>query len=238
MIPILKNNSTAAPAVSHPHPNSTQARIARALEEFPGQDPHFLPQGPSASESRTWFRDIVNRFWTDGYRCMSRQHDSFYEQVLVANKENIPICHSQVAGVNAIEQSSRLRWPKEVIPPEIFENIATFLPRDCLENMRLVNKEFEFKISPSIFRHVVIPFTPQNFGEQRPQGPSGQKEKRKCTCLTGMSKYYASFAVIASAYANNNLENKGMHAFRGFGHHILKFGVSFEVDEGTYLVHT
>ena len=52
-------------------------------------------------------------------------------------------------------------WPSDQIPVEIFHKIASFLPRDCLQDLRLVNHEFERNLSSSIFRNVVVPFGPQ-----------------------------------------------------------------------------
>ncbi|KAH0543230.1 hypothetical protein FGG08_002394 [Glutinoglossum americanum] len=209
-IPIVRNRSTVARAADSAHLNPTKARISRGLEEFPRQDPHFQPQNPpSASESRTWFRDIANRFL---HGRMSHQHHRFHQHISPANKENIPIGYPQAGSLDMLGQSPEPGWPKGAIPPEVFENIAVFLPRDCLGNMRLVNKEFEFKISRSIFKHVVVPFTSQNFSEQRHrQELSGQGGVEGRTRFTGM------------------------HAFRGFGHHILKFGMGFEVDEATLI---
>lgn len=51
-------------------------------------------------------------------------------------------------------------WPASSVPLETFEVIAADLSRDDLLNLRMVNQEFEKKVSGRIFRAVVIPFNP------------------------------------------------------------------------------
>ena len=50
-------------------------------------------------------------------------------------------------------------WPKNSLPVEVFENIASNLGNDHLKAMRLVNHEFEKYISVVLFRRVSVPFT-------------------------------------------------------------------------------
>ncbi|KAL8927240.1 MAG: hypothetical protein Q9208_002416 [Pyrenodesmia sp. 3 TL-2023] len=50
------------------------------------------------------------------------------------------------------------------LPVEIFEEIGSYLPRDSVQNMRLVNHEFEKKMSRFAFRSVVVPFRPKIYG--------------------------------------------------------------------------
>ena len=51
-------------------------------------------------------------------------------------------------------------WPESSVPLETFEIVAADLSRDDLLNLRMVNKEFEKKVSGRIFKAVVIPFNP------------------------------------------------------------------------------
>ena len=55
-------------------------------------------------------------------------------------------------------------WRTCDIPVEIFEIIAISLSRDDLLRMRLVNRDFEKKISRHVFRTVVVPFKPNIYG--------------------------------------------------------------------------
>ena len=57
-----------------------------------------------------------------------------------------------------------LGWPKDNLPLEVFHNIAGYLSRDDLLQMRMVNVEFERKISNIIFHTVVVPFRPEIYG--------------------------------------------------------------------------
>ena len=57
-----------------------------------------------------------------------------------------------------------LGWPKDNLPLEVFHNIAGYLSRDDLLQMRMVNKEFERKTSNIIFHTVVVPFRPEIYG--------------------------------------------------------------------------
>ena len=55
-------------------------------------------------------------------------------------------------------------WPPTLVPVEIFEHVGSSLSRDDLLSMRLVNHEFEAKISSRIFQTVVVPFKTDIYG--------------------------------------------------------------------------
>ena len=55
-------------------------------------------------------------------------------------------------------------WPPNVVPVEIFEHVGSCLSRDDLLSMRLVNHEFEAKISSRVFQTVVVPFKSDIYG--------------------------------------------------------------------------
>ena len=57
-----------------------------------------------------------------------------------------------------------LGWPKDSLPLEVFYNIAGYLSRDDLLQMRLVDTEFERKASNIVFNTVVVPFRPEIYG--------------------------------------------------------------------------
>jgi hypothetical protein len=50
------------------------------------------------------------------------------------------------------------------LPVELFTLIIGYLPRSSIQSMRLVNKEFEEKVSEYLFRVVVVPFKPEIYG--------------------------------------------------------------------------
>jgi len=78
--------------------------------------------------------------------------------------------------------------------------------------MRLVNKEFETKVSQYLFRVVVVPFRPEIYGISPEPAPTGSQDAR---------------AMRGSVM----LQDKGMKVFKGFGSRISKFAMSFEFDE-------
>lgn len=100
-------------------------------------------------------------------------------------------------------------WPVDKLPVEIFNLIISYLPRSTIQNMRLVNKEFEEKVTAYLFRTVVVPFRSEIYGI------SSEVDLGLETPSVG--------SVI--------LQDKGMRVFQGFGKHILQFAMSFEIDE-------
>lgn len=94
-------------------------------------------------------------------------------------------------------------WVSNKIPVEIFNLIIIHLPRSTIQNMRLVNREFEAKVSEYLFKYVVVPFRPEIYGiNSEPPNPQ----------------------------SSVMLQDKGMRIFQGFGRHIKHFAMSFEVD--------
>ncbi|ODH53311.1 hypothetical protein GX48_00507 [Paracoccidioides brasiliensis] len=54
----------------------------------------------------------------------------------------------------------RKGWPSHGIPEEIFAYVATHLPRKDIYNLRLVNKEFAFKLQKTLFNTIAVSFRP------------------------------------------------------------------------------
>lgn len=101
---------------------------------------------------------------------------------------------------------SLVSWPAGIIPVEIFSLIVSYLPRSTIQDMRLVNKEFDLKVSEALFRTVVVPFRPEIYGIA-PEGTANE-------LLPG--------SIL--------LQDEGMRVFQGFGRWIQKFAMSFEID--------
>lgn len=66
-----------------------------------------------------------------------------------------------------------MQWPRGVddngvgihlLPVEIYESIAKYLSRTDVQNMRLVNHEFDSKICQVLFKVVVVPFKSEIYG--------------------------------------------------------------------------
>ncbi|KKZ64262.1 hypothetical protein EMCG_09760 [[Emmonsia] crescens] len=55
---------------------------------------------------------------------------------------------------------NRKGWPSYGIPEELFACIAAYVSRQDICNLRLVNKEFAFKLQQVLFHTIVVPFGP------------------------------------------------------------------------------
>ena len=81
--------------------------------------------------------------------------------------------------------------------------------------MRLVNKEFESKVSHYLFRVVVLPFRTEIYG------------------ISPEPEHATSQNVLTDSILRDSvkLQHQGMKVFQGFGRKINKFAMSFEFDE-------
>ncbi|KAH7360693.1 hypothetical protein BKA65DRAFT_190865 [Rhexocercosporidium sp. MPI-PUGE-AT-0058] len=105
------------------------------------------------------------------------------------------------------EGNSRGAWPPNKLPVELFTLIVSYLPRSGVQNMRLINKEFDRKVSEALFRIVVLPFKPEIYG---------------ITPETTGSNDIPHGSIM--------LQDQGMRVFQGFGRWIKRFAMSFEID--------
>ncbi|KAF2715422.1 hypothetical protein K504DRAFT_26505 [Pleomassaria siparia CBS 279.74] len=115
-------------------------------------------------------------------------------------------------------------WPPGALPTELFEEIASYLDRDDIKSMRLVCQEFDRHVSQVLFNTVVVPFNTEIYGmlgqEQKPDSKGKKKVRIEPTALTWKN-----------ANGDDVYNGHGLDVFKGFGKHILKFGMSFEVNE-------
>ena len=124
-------------------------------------------------------------------------------------------------------------WPADGIPTEIFEFIGSYLSRDDLLRMRLVNKDFELKISSRVFKNVVIPFEPDIYSMTGPEiGKIDLNARNK------MGKRKAKGRRDKSDVDTNTIRQPvadGMGFFRSWGDKIRKFAITFDFDEGKFI---
>lgn len=107
----------------------------------------------------------------------------------------------------------------QALPVEIFELIGSLLPRDSIQSMRLVNREFERKISCLAFKSVVVPFKPKIYETASTQMSAKAMGKQK--------------EPIKDTYnPRENHVKDGMRVFEQWGPEIKKFALTFEVAEG------
>jgi len=121
--------------------------------------------------------------------------------------------------INAVRMAARmtrksdLHWPPNCVPVEIFNAIAELLPRTTVQNLRL-NREFEQKVAQHLFSTVVVPFRPEIYGITEEPSKAGSQDGSDTKAQTGSIM----------------LQDKGMRVFQGFGRHIYRFAMSFELD--------
>jgi hypothetical protein len=115
-------------------------------------------------------------------------------------------------------------WPPSQLPTELFEEIASYLNRDDIKSMRLVCREFDRHVSQVLFSTVVVPFNTEIYGmlgqDQKPDFKGKKKVRIETKGLTWKN-----------ANGDDVYNGHGLDVFRGFGKHIRKFGMSFEVNE-------
>lgn len=111
------------------------------------------------------------------------------------------------------KETQAIPWPANLLPVEIFVLVISYLPRSNIQKMRLVNKEFEEKVSEYLFRVVVVPFKPEIYGIAPEPGLG----------LPILTVTRGGSAIM--------LQDKGMRVFQGFGRRIRKFAMSFEFEE-------
>ncbi|KAL8946564.1 MAG: hypothetical protein Q9222_007056 [Ikaeria aurantiellina] len=113
---------------------------------------------------------------------------------------------------------------QKALPVEIFEMIGALLPRESVQNMRLVNREFEAKISCFAFKSVVVPFEPKIYGTINTQPDD----------MSGMTPIQFDRSELANepTYNAKYHVQDGMRVFEEWGPMIKKFALTFEVAEG------
>ncbi|KAI9672390.1 MAG: hypothetical protein M1817_003412 [Caeruleum heppii] len=122
-------------------------------------------------------------------------------------------------------------WPVSRIPVELFEHILIYLSRADIEHLRLVCKEFEVKLSPSLFKTVVLPFTSELYGVANNAESNNPPKRQKTNSSKGKAVETPTKTETREDEGPLVLQDCGMRIFQGFGHHVNKFGMSFEIDE-------
>ena len=141
----------------------------------------------------------------------------------------------------ASEATSRIntyQWPKGRMPVELFEQITDYLSRDDIKNMRLVNREFEYGVSSVLFKTAVVPFNTEIYDmiESQTTAKPDPKGKGRMRDLEDVLRADDTPGTLHWENRQQDAENKvykghGLRVFSGFGPRILKYGMSFEVDE-------
>ncbi|KAF2660085.1 hypothetical protein K491DRAFT_675112 [Lophiostoma macrostomum CBS 122681] len=114
-------------------------------------------------------------------------------------------------------------WPTGRVPTELFEEIAGYLNRDDIKSMRLVCREFDRHIAQVIFKTVVVPFNTEIYGMLGQDKPDIKGKKKVAVDTKPL--------LWKNANGDDVYNGHGLDVFRGFGQHILRYGMSFEVSE-------
>ena len=143
--------------------------------------------------------------------------------------------------------ATSISWPKIGLPVELFDLITEYLSRDDVKSMRLVSREFEQKVSRSLFHTSVVPFNTElydmidddkkpNSFMSRPPDPGGKGKGRAMSppATSLLSQLDAKSLQWQNAREDRDgkvYKGHGLRVFRGFGPYIKRFGMSFEVSE-------
>ncbi|KAF2874058.1 hypothetical protein BDV95DRAFT_487858 [Massariosphaeria phaeospora] len=121
-------------------------------------------------------------------------------------------------------QGFRRGRPEWRLPVELFEEVAGYLNRDDIKSMRLVSQELNSYVSQVIFKTVVVPFNTEIYGMLGQDPKPDLKGKKKVKI--GTPGFFWK-----NSNGDDVYNGHGLDVFKGFGQHILKFGMSFEVSE-------
>ncbi|KAF3039410.1 hypothetical protein E8E12_008841 [Didymella heteroderae] len=110
------------------------------------------------------------------------------------------------------------------LPVELVEQIIKHLNRDDVKSLRLVSRELNNYTSQAAFKTVVVPFNTEIYGMLGQEAKPDRKGKKRAKI--SRPEYWWKNANGDEVYNGH-----GLDVFRGFGRHILKYGMSFEVNE-------
>jgi hypothetical protein len=139
---------------------------------------------------------------------------------LVARKEQL----DGKPKTNAQSLDSKSGRPIWKLPPELVEHITSYLNRDDVKSLRLVSRELDHIASQVIFRTVVVPFNTEIYGMLGPAPKPDMKGKKRATI--DRHDY-----LWKNTNGDDLYDGHGLDVFRGFGKHITRYGMSFEVSE-------
>lgn len=168
------------------------------------------------SSSSSWSTANFSRSMSDSPRKRGSK-----SKTMVSSKKKVKMqgqCGEPQSLQSILLTSTKVIWPKDILPVEIFEMVVGYVSRENVQNMRLVNHEFEQKVSPYLFKRVVVPFKPELYSISK-------------SCPFPQPGPQAGVNGVDTSHGAVLLQDKGMRVFQGFGSHIRQFAMSFEIDE-------
>lgn len=206
----------------------------RSRESFEGSEANSIPRIlidrgavavmmyrnmlPNADANDIWPNFRSHSKMLAQYSLMNRE---IPQPVANKTKRRVPVATEKLASISKQESTGRPEWK---LPVELVELIARYLNRDDIKSLRMVSKELNYYISQVIFQTVVVPFNTEIYGMlAQGQKPDTKGKKR----AEHMSSGYSWKNTNGDEVYNGH----GLDVFKGFGKHILKYGMSFEVNE-------
>lgn len=110
------------------------------------------------------------------------------------------------------------------LPVELVAQIVRHLNRDDIKSLRLVSRELNTFTSQAAFKTVVVPFNTEIYGMLGQEPIIDRKGKKR-------AKISRPEYLWRNANGDEVYNGHGLDVFRGFGQHIVRFGMSFEVSE-------
>jgi hypothetical protein len=114
--------------------------------------------------------------------------------------------------------------PKWNLPVELVELIAGYLDRDDIKSLRMVSQELNHYVSQVVFQTVVVPFNTEIYGML------SQSQKPDLKGKKGIKREKPGY-FWKNTNGDEVYNGHGLDVFKGFGRHILRYGMSFEVNE-------
>ena len=121
---------------------------------------------------------------------------------------------------STFQANSRRAGSLKELPVEIFEQIARYCSHDTLKKMRLVNRDFERKLSNRVFGAAVVPFNLGIYGMMVHDNPAKADTDKERKDNAGKAQNFSAKEV-----------DDGMKIFKAWGNNVKKFAMAFEVDE-------
>ncbi|RAR06405.1 hypothetical protein DDE82_000265 [Stemphylium lycopersici] len=153
-------------------------------------------------------------------------------QFLDQNKKDTPVSNSKhrdsrrdgKGGSTPKQKGAQIARTEWKLPVELVELIAEHLNRDDIKSLRLVSRELNRNVSQVIFQTVVVPFNTEIYGMLGQEPKPDFKGKKR-------ARIEQSSYSWKNANGDEVYNGHGLDVFRGFGRHIRKYGMSFEVTE-------
>jgi hypothetical protein len=154
----------------------------------------------------------------------NRQNAPDLKRRPLKNSEDKGLVSNRKQEVGALSAEAPVTRPKWKLPVELVELIATYLNRDDIKALRLVSRELNHNVSQVIFQTVVVPFNTEIYGMLGKEVKPDLKGKKRAMLETPSYSW-------KNANGDEVYNGHGLDVFRGFGRHIRRYGMSFEVNE-------